>query len=192
MRPSMTALPPIQSTVSVPKPAMSPMSGANCASTRASARLRRTYSSFDSANEPIACGSIVYARTTVIPARYSCTRAERTPSCVWTASLRSCTVALKRRTRKMSSGYGDMAQSVSQGSTAIIAARAPTNVNTVPLKLGAPGTGTLGRSSLNASSVPLVCTRCKRFTSPHVTCSLPAAGSIMTIPMRVTRSRTTK
>ena len=50
-------------------------------------------------------------------------------------------------------------------------------MKTAPAKLGTPGTGTLGLSSENASSVPLVWTRCKRLTSPHGTFHVPKRAS---------------
>src|SRR5437773_7930705 len=70
-----------------------------------------------------------------MPARYSWTLAERTPSWSCAASDRSWTTALKRLDRTISAGYGASAQSVSHGSTASIARSAPANAKAVPARL---------------------------------------------------------
>ena len=72
----------------MPTPAINDISGVKNASARPSLRLSRTNVSLAFANVARARGSIAYARTTVIPARCSCTRVDRTPSCVCTSSLR--------------------------------------------------------------------------------------------------------
>src|SRR5207247_10287626 len=73
-----------------------------------------------------------------MPARYSWTLAERTPSWSCAASDRSWTTALKRLDRTISAGYGASAQSVSHGSTASIARSAPANAKAVPARLTTP------------------------------------------------------
>ena len=69
---------------------------------------------------------------------YSCTRAERTPSCSCVAWARWLTTALKRFASRTSAGYGANAQRVSHGSAASMAASAPANAKTVPTRLTAP------------------------------------------------------
>ena len=137
-RPATTAVPPAQSTTSVPIPAISPIRGARPVWMRTSARLRRRYSALARAKSARAFASSVYARTTAIPARYSCTRAESTPSWSCAACVRSLSTTLKRRPSSTRTGYGAIAQSVSQGSTASIATSTPPNAKTVPARLTRP------------------------------------------------------
>ena len=73
-----------------------------------------------------------------MPARYSWTLADRTPSWSCAACDRSWTTALKRLDSTIIAGYGASAQSVSHGSTASIASSAPANAKAVAARLTAP------------------------------------------------------
>src|SRR5438128_8033874 len=73
-----------------------------------------------------------------MPARYSWTFADRTPSWSCAASDRAWTTALKRFDRTIRAGYGASAQSVSHGSTASIARSAPAKAKAVETRLTTP------------------------------------------------------
>ena len=66
-----------------------------------------------------------------MPASRSCTSVDSPSSCPCIAWVRAVTVALKRRTSRTRTGTGAIAHMVSQGSTASIAARAPTKASAV-------------------------------------------------------------
>ena len=70
--------------------------------------------------------------------RFSCTFAESTPSCSWTATDCSSTAWLNRLVASTSSGDGDRAQSVSQGSMLHMAARVPAKASVVATSMVPP------------------------------------------------------
>ena len=59
IRPAATALPPAQSTISVPTPVTSPMSGVKCACVRARSALASRRAALAAANSAVVRASIV-------------------------------------------------------------------------------------------------------------------------------------
>ena len=73
-----------------------------------------------------------------MPASVSWTRPDTTPSCSCVACVRALRATLNRRASSTSTGSGAIAQSVSHGSTASMAASAPPKASTVWIRLMAP------------------------------------------------------
>ncbi len=149
MRPSTTALPPSQRTIRAPTPETSPISGHDTDWTRARARLRVRYSALSRANSAISRSSMVYARTTAMPVRFSWALAESAPSCSCTAVERTSTSWLKRLAITTRPGNGAIANRVSHGSIIHMAPSVPANANRVPISITLPKPASARRAEMS-------------------------------------------
>ena len=149
MRPSTTALPPSHITISTPTPETSPISGQDTDWIRARAMLRVRYSALRRSNSATSRPSMVYARTTGMPVRFSWTFAESAPSCSCTAVERSSTSWWKRLAMITSAGNGAIANRVSHRSMSHMAVSAPPKASVVPMSITVPNPASTRRVEMS-------------------------------------------